>query len=303
MARSRLGGRSTPLRGKLGNKIYRQRRLANGQLVDTSYAVPVSRVNPNSDAQASARMIMGQIERMYHVLPDIIKDAYVSVERGPLSFQQFAKLNYPLLVDDLHNHFNSDSVFDWRSKFDVSAPAGPWILTEGNLSSLNYSSLRFYNTTRNGVDVIVQNDDDQLTVGELLQFMNLKRGDRIIFLLYRKDSPLLPPYIFQVYFRVSDNIDLDLLVADCYEDDIIIPDDDSVSGSVMITHNHQFAIWWEDANADTPYLCSCFAPLIIRFKGDRQLFSTATFTWGHDTTTDYYMKNCPADVFNSWKDL
>lgn len=303
MARARIGGRSANIRGKLGNNIFRLRRLADGRLIDTSYAVPATKADPNTNAQASARMIMGQIERMFHVLPTIIKDGNINVSRGPLSLQQFARLNYPLLVNDVNVHFNGSNDFDWRPKYDLSAPAGPWILTQGNIPSLHYDSLHFYHKVNDSVEVGVVNPGGEMTVGQLLDYMNLKQGDTLIFFLYRKNSPFTSPFIFQVRFNVSTNIPLTMLVRNCYENDIIVPDDDTVAGSEIYSSTGNFAIYWDDSNTETPYQLSCWAPLIIRQQGDTQLFSSAQFAWGETSATISYYRNCPNDVISSWKDL
>lgn len=303
MARAKLGGCKTHLKGKLGDTIHRVVRSKTGKLISTSYAVPAARIDNNTDAQVKARMIMGQIERMFHVLPDIIKNAFINIDAGTLSFQHFARLNYPLLVTDYENHYDLNPNFDWRAKYDVTAPAGEWILSDGNLPSLNYDQLLFYQTTNNGVEVNVNNAGRCLTIGQLLDYMNLQEGDTLVFFLFRKEVTFEQPHIFQVVYHVATSLDRECLIDDTLENDIIIPEDDTNSGSIVYNEDGHFSIWWEDTWATTPYMCSCFAPLIIRQVKEKQLFSSATFSWGTEITALQYTRNAPNDVVESWKDL
>lgn len=301
MARKRIGGTKTKLKGKLGSLIFRCKRTEKGKLECSSYVAPLSRTNNNTSGQIKARMIMGQIERMFHILPNIIKDAWIDVERGTLSFQHFSKINYQLLQDDFNNHFDSGNVFDWRPKYLLSAPAGPWILSRGDLEALNYDSLKFVNNINNGVQVIVDIPDLNFTTRQLLDYMGLKCGDKLTFLLFRQDEPYDSPYIQEVKFSVPRNLNLDEIVAESYSDEIIVPDDTEISTSYYHLRKRQFVVMFEDANSLLDYRCSCFAPLITRQSGDKFSFSDATFTWGDDANYVIYIKRSPADVYQTWQ--
>ena len=82
MARGRLGGTKSKIRGKVGSEVYQLKRDPNGTLLQSVYAMPESPTYSNSERQAKNRCIMGQIERMWHLLPDIIRQCYADVAAG-----------------------------------------------------------------------------------------------------------------------------------------------------------------------------------------------------------------------------
>ena len=131
MARGRLGGTKAKIRGKVGSEIYQLKRDPNGALIQSVYGQNPNPTYTNTKAQAKNRCIMGQVERMWHWLPQIIKDSFASVPRGALSFQRFSKLNYPLLREDFDTHFSENNVYSWVPKREMQAPAGTWLLTDG----------------------------------------------------------------------------------------------------------------------------------------------------------------------------
>ena len=116
MARSRLGGSRSKLRGACGSVIYQMRKGADGKTEQIVQARPEEREYSNTEAQIKARMIMGQIQRMFHILPRLIQTAFATIPMGALSLQHFSKLNRPLLVVDYETNFNVYGDFDWREK-------------------------------------------------------------------------------------------------------------------------------------------------------------------------------------------
>lgn len=108
--------------GKLEKRFTKLLVMMMGRSFKKVYQAPESREYTNTEPQAKARMIMGQIERMFHILPDVIKYAFATIPNGSLSFQHFSKLNYDLLKQDQNDNWQYWSQFDWRAKRDMTAP-------------------------------------------------------------------------------------------------------------------------------------------------------------------------------------
>lgn len=301
MARSRLGGTRRQLTGALGDYVYYSSRGSDGGYVQCVAGKPACRKYSNSDLQARNRMIMGQIERMFHILPTIISSGFVGVDSGTMSFQHFSRLNYPLLKRDFEQHFDDTPQFDWRGKRDMSAPAGVWQLTDGELMGMVFDDAVFSVGERNGVQFLMEHVSPEVSVSNMLARMNICPGDSLVLFLFRKDYPGLVPFVQTSIFKVADDIDFTRPVAEFLEGDIISPADDSLSNAGWDMIRQQFYIWWEDANSLQSYEVDCFAWMVGRFVGHRFLHSSAIFQWVDESSAIKYHRNCAADVFPSWK--
>lgn len=84
MARGKLGGTKAKIRGKVGKDIYQVKRGEDGSLVQEVYPQNLTPKYTNTYKQAVNRCCMGQVERMWHLLPQIIKDSFALVPMGTL---------------------------------------------------------------------------------------------------------------------------------------------------------------------------------------------------------------------------
>lgn len=300
MARSKLGGTRSRLHGAVGDVVFQTEKVGNtySQVV---MARARERENPNTDGQVIARMTMGQIQRMFHILPDIIREAFVSIDKGAMSFQYFAKLNYPLLRADRLNHWTTGAQFDWQPKRRLSAPGGPWFLTEGVLPTLASDLMGFSYSWNNGLYLEWLNVDTYDTVGSLLKRMNLKKGDSLILLFYRKNLPEMVPFIYQFKFHVNEELDDEMFVGLTMENEILVPEDDALGWAGYLMARRRFALQWEDPNPREDYVVSCGASIIRREVAGKILFSSSQFQWLEHDGLSYYTKVPAATAFAQWK--
>ena len=137
MARSRRGGPSGLLSGKLGDVIFSITRNLDGSLRQQISANPVTRENPNTFEQARARCTMATIERAMFTFADFVSTGWEGVPPGTLSVSRFSEVNYNYLADFLKVMFDDDSDYDvhWDlpKKGQASPRDGDFILSQGSL--------------------------------------------------------------------------------------------------------------------------------------------------------------------------
>lgn len=301
MGRGKLGGTKAKIRGQVGSNIYQLKRDAGGQLMQSVYQKPDSIQYSNSEAQAKARMIMGQIDRMFHALPSVINDAYKDTPRGSLSFQHFAKINYDQLKSERDNHWDEIGDFDWRNKRDMTPPAGAWFLTDGDYHSIQYDSLYVSRTTGNELEIKWHGLSASNTIADLLALMNLNFTDQIWFFYYIKQGSEWKPSVEVIKFRFNPlyhetdrlgDIDLETLWIAINEPDA------SYSFALFMDGQLVFTIWDFDTRLEYVIANGCF--LILNFEDDATRFSTAQFKWLISRAHDIYPMQTPAQAFQSW---
>lgn len=304
MARSSLPGAHSPIRGKLGDTVYQVTRNAQGKTTQLQKAAETSRENPNTEAQARARMVMGMIQRMFHGIPEIIKDAYFRTPRGTLSFQHFAKLNYQKLADDRDDHWESGSLFDWRPKFDVTPPAGPWILADGDYHNMTYDRIVTELVDSNLVTFEWQNTDDCRILGDFLNRMNIVQSDEIWLIYYLMIRPDDVPEIKVARFRIDPHADLQTPFDDVEWYDLLEKIDGEIEtyefinwgdGTVTMSFSEFNKSRWVVANATV---------MVVNYDIEPMRFSSAVFDWfvriQDDRVRRWYGIQSPSDVWSSW---
>lgn len=137
MARSRRGGTSGLLSGKVGDVIYSITRNPDGSYRQQISANPEERFNPNTDAQARARCTMATIERAMFTFRDFVGSGFEGVARGTDSVSEFSRLNYNAIKEQIE--FWWDAPEGWEDQFNLPKKgqtqprAGCFILSRGTL--------------------------------------------------------------------------------------------------------------------------------------------------------------------------
>ena len=303
MGRGKLGGTKAKIRGKVGSEIYQVKRDSDGQLIQHVYQAPESREYTNTDAQARARMIMGQIERMFHILPNIIKYAFKTLPSGTLCFQHFSKMNYELLREDLNNHWDCSPDFDWRPKYELTAPAGTWKLTEGVLSSFHYDYAYFSQGINNDLELDWHTDLEHPTIGDLFKACGMQEDDKLLILFYVKPSISDKPYIKEMNCWLNPSYELTTRLEDTESDNVFFSDSnwDVLIDFSQLLHEISLSIYWREPEYD--YMAACAAFIIIRNSESGVKFSSSTFEWLQRDDVYGYHRTTPQTAFNSWQTL
>lgn len=301
MGRGKLGGTKAKIRGKVGSEIYQVKRLEDGTLTQNVYKAPESREYTNTEAQAKARMIMGQIERMFHILPDVIKYAFATIPSGTLCFQHFSKLNYELLRKDLQDCWDSTPNFDWRPKYELSAPAGNWVLTDGTIPEFIWGAAIFSQGVNNGLQMSWTSPNNNPTIGDFFKACNMQEKDLLISLFYVHPVDTGEPYIKQINLKLNPQYSLETKLGDTSTDDVLLHDSDwdVLVGYDIAANQIDFEISGDNVGYD--YFAACGAFVIVRESGNKTLFSSAKFDWMLRPDVFGYPRTNAAQAFETWK--
>lgn len=302
MARGRLGGTRTKVKGAVGSVVYQIRKDSDGGYQQTVMERNRERVNNNTPAQAKARMLMGQIQRMFHILPDVISSGFSTIPKGAQSFWHFAKLNYPLLQDDFDNHFNSYGHFAFKRKFDMNPPAGIWKLTSGVLPEVVPDMVEVVDYLPANISWGFQMESYDATYGQLLERMHMLPGDILHVLFYRVWTNSTRNDIVIGRFRARTDVQLNTLIQDLEEDAFL-----EYTGELVQHQNFTFTDNMVNFDIgiyddDPDYSLACIAFLNYRETDSFPLFSSSQFRW--------YQENWWARVgalrinvvYESWKE-
>lgn len=300
MGRGRLGGTKAKIRGKVGSEIYQLKRDPDGTLIQSVYAHNPNPTYTNTEAQAKNRCIMGQIDRMWHALPQIIRDSYANVPQGVLSFQRFAKLNYPQLREDFETHFEKDNEFSWVRKRWMDTPAGSWILTDGTLPQVTWDYAGFSLGWNNSIYISWHKSFPNATYGDFLSNFGLQMGDRLILVFYRLDSPSYNQSVETWTFRPRQDYSIDTPWSEVDDDNVFDTDCPYRQISGYTWEESEF--YWSIDTQDYPteIKIACFALFIARDTDKGTLFSSSRFVWAQKAVENGYLRETPQTIFNTW---
>lgn len=301
MAKGIVGGTRSKIRGVVGSEVYQITTDEKGYTQQIVKAREQSRTYSNTEAQAKNRMCMGMIQRIFHALPQFLKDAYANVDRGSLSFQYFAKLNYYQVRSDMEEHWTGSNLFDWRNKRDMTPPAGPWIFTRGNIGAIPFNRVMAAADYNNGIFGEIHGITDKTTIGQMLTQMNLQQGDKVVLICFRKNLDTSVPSITQFSFNVQKGLNMNKRVEATNVNEIIRPEDTDLGECAYLIGQDIFSIGWEDPNPDQRYRNACYAWLTIRQTDQGTKFSSSQFAWIPNTIYYYYVRNTPRNAFAYWK--
>lgn len=224
MARGRVGGTRSKIRGAIGSEIYYIGKNDAGRTTQVVTARPEARAYSNTPAQAKNRCIMGQIHRMFHLLPQIIRQGYHGIPEGTLSFQHFAKINYPLLKKDFETNFEWNSEFSWSRKYSMIPPAGPWILIQSDIPAFPINGPITGDALGALFDFETKPIGNNRTYGDLCNALNLSLGDILHVYDFLIDNESGVQMLVDFTYLVNPNLDLSKRLADHYPIPMFITD-------------------------------------------------------------------------------
>lgn len=188
MARSRAGGTSALLSGKLGDVIYQITRNADGSFRQSIQSNPSTRENPNTFEQARARCTMATIERAMFTFRDFVASGWEGVPKGTLSVSEFSKVNYNYLKDFLEVMFDDDSNYEVRwnlpKKGQTQPRGGNFILSQGSIRIRRNWLLDNYGGTTPWWGVRSWPVSDTPTLANWLSTNGLDLGDQLVFVQF-----------------------------------------------------------------------------------------------------------------------
>lgn len=300
MGRGKLGGTKAKIRGKVGSEIYQIKRADDGVLSQHVYKAPEARQYTNTEAQAKARMIMGQIERMFHILPDVIKYAFATIPTGTLSFQHFSKINYDLLKQDMEENWEYTPNFDWRPKYQLSAPAGIWNLAQGTLAQIKPDAYSYEHGYNGYIAPQFHHVAESATLGDFMDYLGMRKNDELHIYFYRRWRDSIEPEISEIVVRIKPNADVSQLLAPNFHSSFFAVDGALYVGLAFDARFSVFVLRLGGNDIGRDYINDCFGIMNVRRNASKVEFSTTQFTWCVPYNNADYTRNAPNDVFDTW---
>lgn len=300
MGRGKLGGTKAKIRGKVGSEIYQIKRADDGVLSQHVYKAPEARQYTNTEAQAKARMIMGQIERMFHILPDVIKYAFATIPTGTLSFQHFSKINYDLLKQDMEENWEYTPNFDWRPKYQLSAPAGIWNLAQGTLAQIKPDAYSYEHGYNGNISPQFHHVAESATLKDFMDYLGMRKNDELHIYFYRRWRDSIEPEISEIVVRIKPNADVSQLLAPNFHSSFFAVDGALYVGLAFDARFSVFVLRLGGNDIGRDYINDCFGIMNVRRNASKVEFSTTQFTWCVPYNNADYTRNAPNDVFDTW---
>ena len=210
MARSRVGGSKGLLSGKVGDVIYSITRNADGSFRQMIGANPESRFNPNTDAQACARMTMGMIERAMFTYRDFMGTGFEGVDPGTNSVSKFSEVNYNEIRDEILQYWDMPGWTEWNYDFPKKGQTipkdGMFIISQG---SIRWDGLVYCvpaTTNRRYFEVECLGQGMQPTVRHWLTSHNLKPGMQFVGIFFCEGTTPSRSFVAWIMLWTDENV-------------------------------------------------------------------------------------------------
>lgn len=210
MARSRIGGSSGLLSGKVGNVIYSITRNADGSFRQQLGKNPESRINPNTDAQARARMTMGLIERAMFTYVDFMGTGFEGIDIGTNSVSRFSELNYNAIKYEIEEYWNMEDWPDWSYEFprkrETSPKDGCFIISRGSLQWEGFIFCQPATASRRYFSVETTSLREGLTLRQFLGLNDLRIGMQFVGIFYCQGTTPSKSFVAWIMFYTDPNV-------------------------------------------------------------------------------------------------
>lgn len=183
MARSRIGGSSGLLSGRVGDVIYSITRNSDGSYRQQLAYNDGIRENPNTEEQARARLTMATVERAMFTFRDLLGTGFEGVEKGNLSVSKFSEENYNLFKDDIKSAWELDMPefvrCDLPTKGSTIPRDGEFMISKGSLRQISGFSGQAVTGNHVYLRVWVVSLANYTTLREVLWNTRIYIGDQI----------------------------------------------------------------------------------------------------------------------------
>lgn len=132
MARSRIGGGRTKLRGVVGDVIYQISKNPYGDYEQRIINYTREKLNRNTRQQCLARMQIAMFQRCMTLWTPIVKDSYQGVKSGLTSIDHFVSINMKSVQDYCISDWGNSYGFSFPEKGKAYQSFGPFVISEGS---------------------------------------------------------------------------------------------------------------------------------------------------------------------------
>lgn len=212
MARSRVGGTSGKLSGRVGDVIYSITRNPDGSFRQQAAFNDGIRENPNTDDQARARLTMATIERAMFTYRDFMGTGFEGVELGTNCVSKFSEINYNNIKSFLADWWEEpdgweETWWDLPKKGNATARDGEFVISQGSLKSYNWFNR--YQCTANVRQFGIESPElgANVTVDRWLGRVQLKPGMQIVNIFFCNGTTRSYNFVAYIMVWIDDNVD------------------------------------------------------------------------------------------------
>lgn len=304
MARSRTGGSSALLSGKVGDVIYSITRNTDGSFRQQISANPVERENPNTDAQARARMTMATIERAMFTLRDFMGTGFEGVDRGTNSVSKFSEVNYNAIKEQIEFWWDDpegwDEYYNLPKKGQGQPRAGAYVLSQGSMKVQDALVVNGRGINDPYFVVSTSNRNGGVSLKTWLAQNSMRIGDQRVKAIFMEG--VTPSYTAVVYIIIATNTNANpdvILTSSNFRKHLIL--NSNVPLNVIFDNSTGVLSFAFERGADYHFKCfSMYAERFRRPKGNVFLYNNSEFiphAWY--TPSDYGWQNL-SNVKSSW---
>lgn len=213
MARSRVGGSSGKLSGRVGDVIYSITRNADGSFRQQVAFNDGIRENPNTDAQARARLTMATVERAMFTYRDFMGTGFEGVALGTNSVSRFSELNYNAMKYEIEEYWDDpewpDYNYDFPRKGQTSPKDGCFIISQGSLAYNDYILTQPASGSQDWFGVETQAIEPPFTVRKFLGRNGLKPGMQFVGIFFCQGITPSKSFVAWLMIYTNENVRLD----------------------------------------------------------------------------------------------
>ena len=300
MARSNTGGTRGFLRGKIADDLYQVTKNARGRKIQIVKAYEEGRINPNTEAQAVARMQMALCMGSLSQFKALVDHSWETIPYGQLSIAHFVHVNMPLIQQDSREHWYAGSQFDYPTKGLSEVRLGPFIMSEGSLALPSSITSVVVSTNRDRCYLDINVGKSPFTFGDLREALGASVGDYITNIaLYSAYAGLGTNGIGYVRAYLAEGIS-DETVVTAGNVASMFTYDGNGSWAVTLYNSTHIRIEVIDPMPNWQRLVAATDIIISKWNGQNWCRNNSQFT-PPDTGYEPWSENAaPDDVFQSW---
>lgn len=213
MARSRVGGTSGMLSGRVGDVIYSITRNADGSFRQQAAFNDGIRENPNTDAQARARLTMATVERAMFTYRDFMGTGFEGVDLGTNSVSKFSEVNYNAMKYEIDEYWDDpewpDYNYDFPRKGQTTPKDGCFIISQGSLKYNDYILTQPASGGRDWFGIETQAIEPPFTVRKFLGRNGLKAGMQFVGIFFCEGTTPSKSFVAWLMMYTDENVRLD----------------------------------------------------------------------------------------------
>lgn len=260
MARSRCGGSHSLLSGKVGSVIYSITRNADGSFRQSVSSNPEERFNPNTDAQARARLTMATIERAMFTYADFMGTGFEGVELGTACVSKFSEINYNNIKSYLADWWEegewNETQWDLPLKGNVTPRDGEFIISRGSLKSYNWFTRHQCTANMRQFGIESPALGTNVTVSRWLSRVQLRPGMQMVNIFFCNGNTRSTNFVAYITVWIDDNVDRSAIL-----------NSNNWRRYINVSSNVPVNAYWNNERGQLFVLCTAVDQLGIRSTG------------------------------------